>query len=237
MDKKEIPLEYGKYYHVFNRGNNAENLFDTEKNYWHFINLYEKYICPVAETYAWVLMRNHFHFLIKIKDERDIGFYKFLNADRSIDPVRFKNEKWQTASERFNLSASAGPDSVKPNDKIKKPNPTLHFSHLFNAYAKYFNIQYQRTGALFERPFQRIEITSEDYFRRLVIYIHKNPQNHGFINDFRAYRWSSYNAIISEKPTRTERQKVISWFDDRSNFIKVHELKSDIELPENICFE
>ena len=32
-----------------------------------FVNLYDKYISPVAKTYAWVLMRNHFHLLVKIK--------------------------------------------------------------------------------------------------------------------------------------------------------------------------
>ena len=65
------PLEYGNFYHVFNRGINSCNLFEEVTNYEHFIRLYERHITPVAETYSWVLMKNHFHFLVRIKDKTD----------------------------------------------------------------------------------------------------------------------------------------------------------------------
>jgi REP element-mobilizing transposase RayT len=60
-------LEKGKFYHVYNRGINSCNIFNETENYAHFYRLYEKYIPKVADTYAWVLMRNHFHFLVYIK--------------------------------------------------------------------------------------------------------------------------------------------------------------------------
>jgi putative transposase len=62
------PLEYGKYYHIYNRGINGEALFLSEENYRYFLKLYDKHISKNAETYAWCLMNNHFHFLIKIKE-------------------------------------------------------------------------------------------------------------------------------------------------------------------------
>jgi REP element-mobilizing transposase RayT len=34
--------------------------------------LYEKYIDPIADTFAWVLMPNHFHLLIRLKDTDEI---------------------------------------------------------------------------------------------------------------------------------------------------------------------
>lgn len=33
----------------------------------------DKYISPVADTFAWVLMKNHFHFLVRIKSESEIN--------------------------------------------------------------------------------------------------------------------------------------------------------------------
>jgi hypothetical protein len=30
------PLEYGQYYHIYNRGNNRENLFVEARNYPYF---------------------------------------------------------------------------------------------------------------------------------------------------------------------------------------------------------
>lgn len=69
---KKILLEEGKYYHIFNRGNNGDNIFYQVDNYYHFLRLYEKYIEPVADTYAWVLLKNHFHLLVYIKTEQEI---------------------------------------------------------------------------------------------------------------------------------------------------------------------
>ena len=60
------PLEYGHYYHIYNRGNNREDLFVEERNYHHFLKLYAKYILPVADTFAYCLLRNHFHLLVRI---------------------------------------------------------------------------------------------------------------------------------------------------------------------------
>ena len=87
------PLEFGQYYHIYNRGINGCDLFTSEENYQYFLNLYEKHIDPIAETFAWVLMPNHFHILIRLKDEI---CYKYTNANRSIDAVRFNEIKWET---------------------------------------------------------------------------------------------------------------------------------------------
>lgn len=64
------PLVPGNYYHIYNRGNNRENIFLEERNYPYFLQRYTKYIVPVAETFAYCLMRNHFHFLIRIRAHR-----------------------------------------------------------------------------------------------------------------------------------------------------------------------
>ena len=50
------PLTYGNFFHIYNRGIDGCNLFREPANYRHFTSLYEKYISPVANTFAWVLM-------------------------------------------------------------------------------------------------------------------------------------------------------------------------------------
>lgn len=62
----------GNYYHIYNRGNNGENIFIEERNYKYFMDLYKKYIFPITQTYAFCLLKNHFHFLIKIKEEKEL---------------------------------------------------------------------------------------------------------------------------------------------------------------------
>jgi hypothetical protein len=202
-------LEFGQYYHIYNRGINGCDLFVDEENYRYFLNLYNKYIEPVAETYAWILMPNHFHLLVRIKEN---VCYKYSNADRSIDPVRFRERKWETQD----LSASVGSDSVK------MPKPYLHFSHLFNAYTKYFNKQQNRHGSLFERPFKRKLIDNDHYLRTLLLYIHNNPVHHGFCDHPIEYGWSSYLACTSNKLTKLKRVVVMDWFNDLQNFKECH---------------
>jgi REP element-mobilizing transposase RayT len=226
-----IILEYDKYYHVYNRGNNGEDLFVDGNDYNCFLRSLEKYLYPVADIYAWVLMKNHFHLLLRIKEETEITYYRLSNADRSVYAVRFDKEKWHTTR---NLTASAGPVSVS-EIKFKHPNSTLHISHFFNSYAKYFNKKYKRTGALFQRPFKRIEIDSNLYCRQLMVYIHTNPVHHGFTDDYTNYTWSSYKAILLKSPTYYKHMEVLEWFDNPDNFIFVHRQKVDDEFMKIIA--
>ncbi len=115
--------------------------------YHHFLKLYARHVAPVADTYAYCLLRNHFK-------------------------------------------------------------------------------AYGRTGSLFEHPFERIEVTSERYLMRLVIYIHHNPQKHGLIADFRAWPYSSYHSLRSNRPTPLRRDEVIGWFGGPAQVEEAHRLSS-----------
>jgi len=70
--KKSVPLKYGNYYHVYHRGNNREDIFFEDRNCRHFLKLYIKHIVPVADTYAYCLLKNHFHALIRIKQTSEV---------------------------------------------------------------------------------------------------------------------------------------------------------------------
>ena len=213
------PLINGNYYHIYNRGIDSCNLFKETDNYEYFLSLYDKYISPVADTFAWVLMPNHFHFLVRIKED---VVYKFSNADRSIDAVRIEEHKWETVD----LSACEAPD------RVKKPTPHLHFSHLMNAYAKYLNKRTGRHGSLFERPFKRKIIKNEWYLKQVILYIHNNPVHHGFCSHPMEYPWSSYLTCVSIKPTKLKRDRIIGWFDDQANFKYMHNQKVQVEQIE-----
>ena len=67
-------LEEGQYYHIYNRGNNREDIFIEEKNYKYFLTLYKKYILPIADTFAYCLMKNRFHLVVRIKEHPKENF-------------------------------------------------------------------------------------------------------------------------------------------------------------------
>jgi putative transposase len=51
-------------YHVYNQGNNRQQLFFQRENYLLFLEKANKHLKPVCEILAWCLMPNHFHLLI-----------------------------------------------------------------------------------------------------------------------------------------------------------------------------
>ena len=110
--------------------------------------------------------------------------------------------------------------------------PHLGFSQLFNSYTQAINKRYKRTGSLFERPFRRKLIESEQYRAKLVCYIHRNPQHHGILNDFQKYPYSSYMSLLSLSPCHLKRKQVLGWFGGREGFVAAHQgefVDSDIE--------
>ena len=178
------PLEAGSTYHIFNRGINGENIFNERRNYYHFLDKYNEYCSDILETYAYALLKNHFHFLVKVKENiiiqrRDGKGEIELNASRQL-------------------------------------------SHFFNSYAQSFNKAYNRHGKLLEEPFRRKSADNCAYFTSLIYYIHTNPQHHSFVSDFREWEFTSWNALLNDKPTFLAKEKVIEWFGSRENFEKAH---------------
>lgn len=177
-------LQNEHFYHIYNREINGCNIFKSDKNKQYFLNKIKTQLENVLEIYAYCLMDNHFHFLVKILNE---------------------------------------------NEVIQK------LSNVLNAYAKGFNKQENRTGSLFEKHFKRIQLQNETYLRNLIIYIHKNPYHHLDL-DFEKYRFSSYQAFITNKETKLARNKVLELFFNQSNFISSHQIEFEI-LIENYTLE
>ena len=70
--KIKPPIIAGIYYHIFNRGINRQAVFFTEDNYFYFLSLIRKYCINHMHILAYSLLPNHFHLIVKIKDELNI---------------------------------------------------------------------------------------------------------------------------------------------------------------------
>jgi hypothetical protein len=107
-------------------------------------------------------------------------------------------------------------------DRLIGLNPSKQFSNLFVSYAMAFNKQEKRSGAVFERPFGRIQVESLSYFKDLVIYIHRNPIHHGIVTNLKDYEWTSYHSYFTVNPTGVHKDIVLSWFDSTIAFKNCH---------------
>lgn len=201
------PLLFDTYYHIYNRGTNRENIFIEERNYDLFIKLYEKHISPVADTFAYCMLRNHFHVSLKTKPEEEI-------------------EETLRVSSINSHQAKHGNPTNQEEGQSRKPLGSKYlsdqFSNFFNAYAKTINKTYGRTGSLFQHPFGRVPITTDRQFWNVIAYIHQNPQKHGFVKDFRDWKYSSYGVILTDKRTVIQRTEVLKWFGTREEYLSLH---------------
>lgn len=208
-----IRLKAGNYYHIYNRGINGENIFKSKKDYDFFFEKYALYLPPVADTYAYCLLKNHFHLLLRIKtEEEQLAYYEKYQSDiyPSFKPL--------------NASRQIGHlcNSFVKKTNAKKPTAAN---------------QKQRTGGLFESPFKRKLVTSNAYFTRLVYYIQTNAQRHGFVEDFRDYPHTSYHSFLSKKATKLSRTEVLDWFGGEQYFKIFHASEQDLSSIEDLIIE
>lgn len=217
------PLKSGYTYHIFNQGNNQENLFKEERNYSYFLKKYKEYISPIADTFAYCLLPNHFHAAIQIKsfDELHKSLPQYFPEPNlsNIDREFFNQEDFEY-------------------DKLISKKLSRRFASWFGAYSMAINKGYNRTGKLFNLPFKRVEVMDETYFTYLICYIHRNPIHHNFHHDFETWRHSSYNQILDylkvnemgnmEKSIFIDEFEVLNfpfllnWFKDSNSFEKIH---------------
>jgi len=186
MNKYYPILEPEKYYHIYNHAVGKSNIFESEGNYYFFLEKYKQYISPFVDTFAYCLLPNHFHIAIRVQNL-----------------TGFKN-----------LSGFI----------------SHQFSNFFNSYTKSFNKQQDRRGALFERPFKRKLIETDEYFINLIHYIHYNPVHHGFVEDLRDWKFTSYESFFSTKATLLKRNEVIAWFHDIKAFEEFHKRELDDKI-------
>jgi len=193
MPDYHIPLIPDKTYHIYSRAMGRERLFLEEENYRFFLRRFLIYVSPVADTFAYNLLSNHFHFMIRIKNI-DIIHEEFLKVKKNIK-----------------FSIELAPEFIMER-----------FSNLLNSYTKSFNKRYSRMGGLFIDIMRRVEVTDESQFGATIFYIHKNAVHHGYCKEISEWQWSSYGSIISSSPTHLLRDEMLDWFGGVKQFIEFH---------------
>lgn len=178
-------LTEGRYFHMYNRGVNGEDIFKEPRNYDYFLQQYSHYCSDVFETLAYALLKNHFHLLVYVKENVTVPKY---GAEGTI-----------------------------------RLNASKQLSHFFNSYSQSINRAFNRTGPLFESPFERKPVDDDNYVTAAIYYCHYNPQLHGFVKDFKDWVFTSYSAILNNNNTITASQKVLDWFGGTAAFKKMHE--------------
>ena len=84
MKKFVDPLIPDSFYHVYNRACGFDKIFNEDRNYYFFMDLFEKHLSEYVDLYSFCLIPNHFHLLIKTKpilgvDPPEINYSKVFS--------------------------------------------------------------------------------------------------------------------------------------------------------------
>ena len=194
MDIRNEIIEADTFYHIYNRGINSCEIFKNQENRVFFLSKFTHYLGEVCEVYAYCLMPNHFHFIVKIKPGELLKAFGEKNTKSSIE-------------KEYGLHALSNIFSKQMGKFI-------------SCYTQSYNKANNRHGALLESPFKRLKINSEEYLKNLIVYIHLNPSD--LKENYADFRFSSYMATLSKNKTNVKRDEVIKIFENLENFIYSH---------------
>ena len=61
--------------------------------------------------------------------------------------------------------------------------------------------------------------------------------HHGFVTQMSLYPWSSYETVLSDKPTKLKRKDVVELFGGLENFLFYHNQQQDLNEINNLIIE
>ena len=98
MPRRQVILQTGNYYHVYNRGNDRQLIFFERENYIYFLRLLRHHlITNGVDIIAYCLMPNHYHLLVYLTTER---FSKLMQSF-TLSYVKAINKRYDKVGSLF----------------------------------------------------------------------------------------------------------------------------------------
>ncbi|MDH3690645.1 MAG: transposase [Gammaproteobacteria bacterium] len=129
------------------------------------------------------------HHLIQRGNNRGVIFFADLDYRFYLECVHLASERHHVAIHAYVLMTNHAHLVVTP-ERGQSLSKMMHLIGL--RYAQYINLNYQRTGTLWEGRYKATPIDTEPYLLTCYRYVESNPIRANMVGDPGDYRWSSY---------------------------------------------
>ena len=147
MSLRKVPHVPGEFYHVYNRGNSKQKIFNSNEDYERFIKLL--YLANGTNSLD-----------LRLIKESETEFFNFTKGESQVAIGAYC-----LMPNHFHILLTPLTDTGVANFMKK----------LATAYSMYFNTKYHRTGTLFEGRYKSEHISEDTYLKYIFAYIHLNP--------------------------------------------------------------
>lgn len=163
------------YYHLFLRGNNKQEIFHNDSDRARFLFLILFSQSPIS-------LGNSQHYTSHFIKHRMFNTKK--DTRNSILEQRYINlVNFSLMPNHFHLTVYE-----KDGSGIQR-----YMQRVLNAYTKYYNTRYDKTGHVFSGPYQYRRVLDDNHLAYLSAYVHYNPRE---LKEWRGrehlYPWSSF---------------------------------------------
>ncbi|MDO8565269.1 MAG: transposase [bacterium] len=175
---RKIRIAPGEHYHIFNRAVNKQTIFHDKMDWARFLFLILYFQSPKTFLNIGRPVKEFVkHSVFNTSDEEVV-------KNRTVELVAFC-----IMSNHFHLILK----------EVEQGGIAAYMQRVLNAYSKYYNTKYKKSGHVFQGPYQAVHIESDTQLLYLSAYIHRNPRETSqWFKKEDKYPWSSYQDMIGE---------------------------------------
>ena len=184
-------FEPTQLYHIYNQGNNKQQIFFKRENYLYFLQKIRKHILPYADVLAWCLMPNHFHLLVYVHTME-------ANASGGATLSRTPTYSQEEASSRTptlnNINKSIGIMLASYTRAIHKQRDITGSLFRDKTKAQCLTKAESITASYFNSPYGtylNLSIPEREYPQLCFDYIHNNPVKANLVKHAEDWEFSS----------------------------------------------
>lgn len=217
--KETVKFEPGLYYHEVLKANSDTILFRDAEDRKYFIDKMRTFILPCCEIWAYAVLGNHVHLLIRTHPARVLARLPLPLSELNLDRYADKLKKYLSPKLKLEL-----PKGLKPFEGSYHRQIRYCIRGLKHSYVHHMRGKYGSHGTLWSRNNFTKELPNQEDIGRTILYIHKNPVYHGMVKNPKDWPGSSFEEVLNVENRIVMCNEILELFKGKDLYLAEHQV-------------